>query len=412
MTRLSLWLGFLAGLFALGAYRLGFDALGVVLDTRPAAAALSILSLFLTALGLSGTGSIRIFSFRRLVGFAALAIALATGALVANDFFQTGRSQEVRFSNGNISLAGTLYLPRGGTPPHPAIVITHGANEQTRKEGEFYARLFAKNGIAALAYDKRGSGLSGGDWETATYQDLAGDALAAIRHLAAMNEIDGKQIGLWGVSEGGWVAPIAAAESGEAAFAIVVSTTAESPAEQVRYEVGERVKRAGFDEEIATRARDLYAYVSDFERTGQGYEELSAQLRLASQEKWFDAAAYLPDTLPTFEELTRERWYPAWRINMDFDARAYWERVRCPVLLLLGGSDPKNDAVQAAAVIREALLKGDNADVTVRIFTRAEHGLMEWWLPGRLPPPRFPDDYPAMMVDWVFSRTRATKGGG
>ncbi len=410
MTGLSIWLGFLAGLLALLAYRLGLDALGVVLDTRPAAAALAIFSILLTAFGLFGSGGGRIFSFRRMIGFAALAAAFIAGIFTAADFFRTSRSQEIRFTNGGITLAGRLYLPRGGTPPYPAVVITHGANKQPRKEGEYYARFFAKNGIAALAYDKRGSGQSGGNVEGNTYQELAGDALAAMRHLAAVKEIDGKKIGLWGVSEGEWVVPIAA-DSGKAAFVIIVSASGMSPAEQVRYETGERVKRAGFDEAAATQARDLYAYVSDFERTGTGYEALAAALSAASQEKWYGAAAYLPETLPTFAELSAETWYPAWRQNMDFDVPACWARVGCPVLLLLGGSDPKNDAVQAAAVIREALLKGNNADFTARIFTRAEHGLVEWRLPGRMPPPRFPGDYPEMMADWVRSRVGVPKEG-
>lgn len=398
----------MAGLLALLAYRLGQDALGVVLDARPAAAALAVLSILLTAFGLAGSRGGRLFSFRQVAGFAALALAFIAGVLTAADFFRTGRSQEMRFSNGSITLAGTLYLPRGGTPPYPAVVITHGANEQTRKEGEYYARFFAKNGIAALTYDKRGSGQSGGNVEENSYPELASDALAAMRHLAAVKEIDKGKIGFWGVSEGEWVVPIAA-DSGQAAFVIIVSASGMSPAEQVRYEAGERVKRAGFDEAAATRARDLYAYISDFERTGAGYEALDSALRAASQEKWYGAAAYLPETLPTFAELSAERWYPSWRQNMDFDVPAHWERVRCPVLLLLGGSDPKSDAVKAAAVIREALLKGNNADFTARIFTRSEHGLVEWWLPGRMPPPRFPDGYPEMMADWVRSRIGASK---
>lgn len=60
-------------------------------------------------------------------------------------------------------------------------------------------------------------------------------------------------------------------------------------------------------------------------------------------------------------------------------------------------------------MIRGALVAGGNADVTVQVFPRAEHGLVEWWLPGRIPPPRFPDGYPSMMVDWVL---RHFPGGG
>jgi dienelactone hydrolase len=119
--------------------------------------------------------------------------------------------------------------------------------------------------------------------------------------------------------------------------------------------------------------------------------------------------------LLSFDELTKRRWYPAWRTNMDFDATFFWQRVRCPVLLLLGGSDPKIDAAKAATQIPEALRKGGNVEIMVRVFPRAEHGLAVWWLPGRMPPPRFPDGYPSLMVDWglnVLSRSRAARPGG
>lgn len=423
LTGLSRWLGLVAAVLALGVYRIGFGALGVVLDTRPAAAALAIVSVILTVFGLRRRESERAGDARRqgdrasharrATGMAALAIAVAAAGLVVADHYRVGRSEEVSFLSGRLALAGTLHLPRAGAPPWPAVVITHGAGEETRHEGAYYARLFARHGIAALAYDKRGSGMSGGDLTDTVYQDLAGDALAAVRYLAGRREIDARRIGLWGVSEGGWIVPIAAAAApGDVAFAIVVSTTAESPADQVRYEVGERVRRAGYDAETAARAAALYARVSDFERTGQDYDGLAEQIRLASREGWFDAAGYLPGEVVPFERLTRLRWYPAWRANMDFDAPSVWQRVRCPVLVLLGGSDPKIDAAKAASRIPEALAQGGNTEVTVRILPRAEHGLAVWWLPGRLPPPRFPEGYPDLMVDWVIKLLARSHAAG
>ncbi len=282
------------------------------------------------------------------------------------------------------------------------MVITHGAGEETRDEGSFYARMFARNGIAALAYDKRGSGESSGDVTSATYQDFAEDALAAARFLARRPEIDSQLIGFKGTSEGGWVVPIAAAAREDTAFVILISATAQTPAEQVRYEVGQRVLRAGFDEQLAAKASELYGRLSQFERTGEGREELDATLRQFAAEPWFAATEILPERLPPYEEVQQLDWFPAWRSRMDFDAGPYLQRVDCPVLLLLGGKDPKMSSEEAAASIREALASGGNSDLTVRVFPRGEHGLVEWYLPGRLPPPRFPDSYPDMMARWVL----------
>jgi alpha-beta hydrolase superfamily lysophospholipase len=401
---ISAWLGLLTALLSLVAYRLTFGAVGVILDTRPAGLAFAGFSLVLTILGLRHWRGIHLFAVRRIVGSAALLLALPTAGLLLKDLFLAYHAYNVRFSSGNISLVGTLYLPRTGSPPWPAVVITHGAGEQTRDEGTYYARLFARNGIAGLAYDKRGSGDSEGDVEIATYQDLAIDALAAVDYLANHAKIDGERIGLWGVSEGGWVIPIAAADRPKIAFVIAVSATAETPAQQTKSEVQARVRRAGYSQEIATRAAELYGQVSEFERSGQGYADLAAALQLASRETWFGAAGYLPEKLLTFAELKQLTWYTTWRTNMDFDAPTFWQRVRCPVLVLLGGSDPKMESVRASTTIRDALAAGGNTDVTIQIFPNAEHGLVEWWLPGRMPPPRFPDGYPTLMVDWIRQR--------
>jgi pimeloyl-ACP methyl ester carboxylesterase len=263
--------------------------------------------------------------------------------------------------------------------------------------------MLVRHGIAGLVYDKRGSGHSGGDVETATYEDLAVDALAAVRYLEGRPEIDRDLIGLKGGSEGGWVVPIVAAAREKTAFIVLVSATAETPAEQVRHEVGELVGRAGYPVEVASRAANLYGRLSQFERTGEGHEDLDSALRLASRESWFEAARYLPGILPAYEDVKKLSWFPAWRQKMDFPARDYLQRVKCPVLLLLGGRDPKIDSTRATKSIREALLAGGNVDFTVRVFPDAGHGLVEWFLPGHLPPPRFPDGYPEVMPQWILA---------
>lgn len=408
---LSTWLGLAAAAIGLGAYRLGLGAVGVLVDTRPAAAGLAVVALFLTALGFRRLGGAQASVASRATSLVAVSLALLTLGLVAADAFRLRAPEEVTFRSGELTLAGTLYLPRGGSPPYPAVVVTHGAGKQTRDEGRYYARFFARDGITGLAFDKRGSGASGGDLTSATYEDLAGDALAALRFLASRSEIDPTRVGFWGVSEAGWVIPVAAAQAPrEVAFAIVVSTTAESPAEQVRYEVGRLVERAGHGEAAAARARELYARTSAFERTGHDHDTLDADLRQASGEPWFEAARYLSAKLPAFEDLPEISWYPAWRKKMDFDAPSYWRRVHCPVLLLLGGNDPKIDAARAAREIPALLLEGGNRGARMRTFPRSEHGLIEWWLPGRLPPPRFPSEYPSLMVDWLREVLRASPG--
>jgi hypothetical protein len=125
--------------------------------------------------------------------------------------------QPSEFRSEGVTLAGTLLLPR--TPGRrPAVVLVHGSREGDRYGALMHAAFLLRHGVALLAYDKRGVGGSGGDWRTASIPQLAGDAEQAVQWLKSRAEIDPGQIGVLGLSEGGWVAPLAATRSGDVAF--------------------------------------------------------------------------------------------------------------------------------------------------------------------------------------------------
>jgi uncharacterized protein len=88
------------------------------------------------------------------------------------------KQEDVRFPSGSVQLAGTLRTPsRAGR--HPTIILVHGSGAESRDHLLPYAHFLVRHGIAVLGYDKRGVGASTGDWNTATLDDLATDA---VRH--------------------------------------------------------------------------------------------------------------------------------------------------------------------------------------------------------------------------------------
>ena len=397
--------GFAASAVTLALLILLGSALPVVLDVRPTLAVSAALAAALLLRGRhrAGRRTLRI----GLGLFAGVMSGVAAAA--AYDLTLAYRTENVTFSNGAVALRGTLYLPRAGGP-HPAVVLVQGSGSQPRKEYQFYARGYARRGIAALAYDKRGSGQSGGSTMTATYQDFAGDAARAVDLLRRHPAVDGRRVGIWGLSEGEWVGPLAARQA-DAAFLVIVSGSALTPAGQVRHETAARVRRAGFDEGAARTAWDLYDALAQFQRTGEGRDDLNRRLAEASRQPWFEAASTLDPSVPPYRRVLELPWFPAWRARMDFDALPILAELRCPVLVQVGGRDPKADGAAAIARFRAAVERNGSGDFTGILYPRAEHDVVEWRLPFHLPPPWFAAGYLDSQIDWVLRRTRRPAGG-
>jgi dipeptidyl aminopeptidase/acylaminoacyl peptidase len=163
----------------------------------------------------------------------------------ARETRKTVREEEISFKNGAVRLGGTLLLPeRPGAAP--AIVFVHGAGPERRYASKFLAEFFVKQGIAALIYDKRGTGESSGDWKRSSFEDLAEDVSAAVTFLKGRPEIDAARIGLMGSSQGGWIAPMAAAQIPDLAFLIVKSAPAVTPEEQELAPVDRQMRAKGY----------------------------------------------------------------------------------------------------------------------------------------------------------------------
>ena len=151
---------------------------------------------------------------------------LMSVAPLASAAASTHREEEVTFSSGTITLAGTLSIP-AGSGPFPAVVLLTGSGPQDRDSEVLGFRPFkviadhlTGRGIAVLRFDDRGVGGSSGSIVNSTTEEFADDALAAIRVLRQREEIGRSPIGLIGHSEGAIVAAIAASKSADVAFIV------------------------------------------------------------------------------------------------------------------------------------------------------------------------------------------------
>jgi|GEM_PF-523945 len=298
--------------------------------------------------------------------------------------------REITFANGDVTLAGSLILPRTGSAL-PAVVFLHGSGAEGRWASRFLATQLASHGVAALIFDKRGVGRSTGDWRQASIDDLASDGAAAVARLLQEPRIDRRRIGIHGHSQGGTLAPLVAVRSGQVAF--VIGSAA-----------------AG----VPTDSTEIYSILSSVYPQARTAADSASALEYVSE---LVAVAYhgLPRSRldPLVAALRDRPWFFAppppdaayWTFSAAFGRYRpleWWSRVRVPVLLLYGAEDQRVPAAESAARIVTALRGAGNGDVTVRIFPGADHTF-------RLPPgpsgwPDTAPGYVSTLLDWLARR--------
>lgn len=311
-------------------------------------------------------------------------------------------TREVRFASGEARLAGTLFVPRAAPQPHAGIVLLQGSSSNLRREYRFYADHFARAGLAVLAFDKRGKGESTGDYGAATYDVLAGDAAAAVEFLRAQPGVDRERVGVWGLSQGAFIAPLVAARVPSLRFLVAVSAPGTPVGESAAYQDSIRLVSGGFDSADLQRAMTLNRRLLEWLRTGRDRDELIALLSEAADTGWRRASS-LPPRLPSAPSL--EGWY--WR-GRTLDPAPWWRAVRVPVLAVYGAADELIPAGPNSRAIERALRGGSKRDATVRVFPAANHmirtlplvagGPWDW--------PRAAPGYLELVTNWILEHSR------
>jgi len=276
-------------------------------------------------------------------------------------------SQEVRFANAGANLVGTVYLPVVGDEL-PGVVVLHHAGAPAR-EAALYRHLregLPALGFAVLIYDRRGSGQSSGSLQGTDYETLADDAIAAQHALAKLPRISPSEIGFWGLSQGGWLAVLAAGRSPDAAFAISVSAPLVTADEQMQFATGNSLALHGFSPEDIGEMLETRSMWMGYLRGQNSRAEASAALTRAQSKPWFHLS-YLPGA----SELSND---PAIRRKMDDDPVAAVRKARVPLLFIYGGADPWVPVAQS--VRRLEALRGQMHNIESAVIANANHELM------------------------------------
>jgi pimeloyl-ACP methyl ester carboxylesterase len=317
------------------------------------------------------------------------------------------RIEEIQFRNKDSVLAGVLVLP--ATPgPHPAIAFVYGSDPADRNysgTGPVLWDHFARHGFACLAWDKPGVGKSTGDYLAQTLPDRADEALAAVRFLRQRSDIRRDQVGLWGHSQGGIVAPLAASRSPDVAFVIEVGGSQIVAWQQDALRVEAQLRADGFAESDIEKAVAFARMRMKLIRGTGPFEELEKAHPSVEKRPWF---AYVG-------RCDRKLFYWA-RNAVEYDPGPVWEKVHCPVLAIYGAKDTSLPAEHSLPIIRRGLKKAGNRDVTIKVFPNADHSIVKTKTGGpqeareraktrkKGDPPDLASDYLDTMSRWLAER--------
>jgi len=291
--------------------------------------------------------------------------------------------REVVYSNAGVRLAGTLTIPRGDGP-FPAVVLISGSGAQDRDSTVAGHRLFlvlsdflTRKGIAVLRSDDRGVGGSTGDSLQSTTREFGLDALAGVKLLAGLPEIDAGRIGLLGHSEGATAAAIAAAESEAVAFVLLMAGPG-LPGDEILFSqarmLGQKMQTG--EEAVAAHQavqRAIFEAMESEEDDQLALTKIQAAIEEEAERLGVDQS---PEALAQFKAqaagVRPNRWL---RTFLRLDPAEYVRGVRQPVLALYAELDMQVSPELNIPAVRAAL--SNNGDATIETLPGLNHLFQE-----------------------------------
>lgn len=305
-------------------------------------------------------------------------------------------SEDIVFTNyasDSIQLAGTITLPKNIKNPPVAILIS-GSGAQNRNEELLGHKPFlvisdylTNHGIAVLRYDDRGVGESKGNFQTATTFDFATDVEAAITYLKSRNDIDKTKIGLIGHSEGGLIAPIVASRNKDIVFIVLLAGPGLNGADILITQTRKAAELAGTPEGFIDENEKLASIIYEIIRINTDEDIIKTKITKALNDYKtnYPLSVLAPYITPVMIEQQLSILNSDWLCNfIRTEPKDYLEKTMCPVLALNGSKDFQVLPDINLEVIKNALEKAGNKDVTIKkiaglnhLFQTAETGSMQ-----------------------------------
>ena len=304
------------------------------------------------------------------------------------DSLATHTSKKVDIQSDGAMISGELFLP-GKPGPHPAIVLVHGGGSNIRiirDTPHFFAPRLAHCGFAALVYDKRGTGESGGDYASSTFDDFITDAGKGVELLANHKSIDTNRIGIVGFSQGGRLAPVIAVRYPDVDFAVSVSGPLTSVSETRLYALENSFIEAGVSDSTLQWVMPLWQ--QHFKAISNKDKQKLQDLDKTIAER---ATQVHPSLLPPLSDaLPRTGIYNS--IGRDYVTEL--SGLSVPWFSLYGEADVVVPVTQSVELLHERMKAGDNDQYEVKVVPNATHSFVNTET-------RRPVGFEEMVMEWL-----------
>ncbi|MBD0255480.1 MAG: alpha/beta hydrolase, partial [Cytophagales bacterium] len=239
------------------------------------------------------------------------------------------------------------------------------------------ADYLSRRGIAVLRVDDRGVGKSTGDFGAATSRDFADDALAGVNFLKSRQDINPRQIGLVGHSEGGLIAPLVGTRSKDVAFMVLMAGPGVAGEAIIQRQTELIMKANGMAPEGIQSALDLQARMfdilrqeTDAARAEEKMTEAVQQATATMTEAQKQASGLTGEGSRTLARRLNTPWF---RFFLTYDPKPTLRQVKVPVLALNGEKDLQVTPKENLAAIAAALKEGGNRQVQTRELPGLNH---------------------------------------
>ncbi len=299
---------------------------------------------------------------------------------------QKQTSEDVIFESNGLKINGTIWHPENNE--NKALVILTSSGSADRSASRSEAILFAQKGFTTFHYDKRGTGNSDGDWETASIEELSLDDINAINYFSDKTGISHQKIGILGSSQGAAKIPLVLNELEDIQYGILVSCPGVSLLESdLNYWKNRNEELFGNEVEDAVK---LERKVFEFIGGRLTRSDLEASINENKTQPWFEHI-----WIPNLEEVRTDK-------KLLYSPLPHLESTKQPLLIIQGQMDEIIPA-NSYTLISDALKKSGNNKFKTVLLEGASHSMHKveasdfpYW--HKLHP-----DYLSTIDDWINS---------